>query len=115
MSINFENKDSRLDYLNEKFTDLLDGINASYGQSLMEQLVGRLNQTISDFNEEVEQMMDELKGNSDRRSQLLHSIISSEKHTDESTQAPEEESSKPSSEGTAELSDWEKRLEALDK
>ncbi|MBL7014292.1 MAG: hypothetical protein ISR83_07710 [Candidatus Marinimicrobia bacterium] len=116
MSINFDNKESRVDYLTGKFTDLLDGINGSYGQALIDELMNRLDQTIIDFNDEVEQMMDELKGNGDKRSQLLHSIISSEKNPGVAAKpSTEEESVEPSSESTAELSDWEKRLEALDK
>ena len=53
MNIEFNNQDSRLGYLNDKLDDLLDGINASYGQVLFDELVIRLERTISDFNEEV--------------------------------------------------------------
>ena len=53
MSIEFNNQDSRLGYLNDKLDDLLDGINASYGQSLLDELMIRLEATIDDFNKEV--------------------------------------------------------------
>ena len=115
MSNNFDNKESRVDYLKVNFTDLLDGINGSYVQALIDELMNRLDQTVIDFNDEVEQMMEELKGNSDKRSQLLHSIINSEKNPGAEKPSTEEESPEPSSEDTAELNDWEKRLEALDK
>ena len=52
MSIEFNNQDSRLGYLNEKLDDLLEGINSSYGEELFNELVMRLDRTINDFNDE---------------------------------------------------------------
>ena len=54
MTIDFESKDGRQNYLNEKLDNLLSGINASYGQDLLNELVTRLHRTLADFNEEVE-------------------------------------------------------------
>ena len=42
MSIDFDNKDSRQNYLNEKLDNLLSGINNTYGQALLDELVTRL-------------------------------------------------------------------------
>ena len=53
MSIEFNNQDSRLGYLNEKLDDLLEGINSSYGEELFNELVMRLDRTINDFNDEI--------------------------------------------------------------
>ena len=53
MSIEFNNQDSRLGYLNEKLDDLLEGINSSYGEELFNELVLRLDRTINDFNDEI--------------------------------------------------------------
>ena len=39
MSINFDNKDDRMGYLNEKMDDLLDGINEQYGKALFDELI----------------------------------------------------------------------------
>jgi hypothetical protein len=114
MNINFENKESRVAYLSERFTDLLDGVNESYGQALIDELMNRLSQTISDYDEEVETLMTELKGNSKKRVELLHSIMSSENLPEKEISNSNGGSLEPTSEGTGELSDWEKRLEALD-
>ena len=57
MTIDFESKDGRQNYLNEKLDNLLSGINASYGQVLLDELVTRLQRTLADFNEEVEGIM----------------------------------------------------------
>ena len=75
MNIEFNNQDSRLGYLNDKLDDLLDGINASYGQVLFDELVIRLERTISDFNEEISLLTEEVKGNSDRRAEILHTLM----------------------------------------
>ena len=61
MSIDFSKKEQREGYLQNKLDDLLDGINASYGQSLLDELMIRLEATIDDFNKEVDDLMDSLK------------------------------------------------------
>ena len=110
MGIDFKSQDGRTNYLNEKLDNLLSGINASYGQILLDELVIRLQRTISDFNDEVEGIMGELKESSERRSQIMHDLMIEK---DEST-GDGSESSTDSDESTgenAEMSAWEKRLE----
>ena len=75
MTMNFEEQEGRQDYLNNKLDDLLEGINASYGQSLLNELVRRLNRTIEDFNEEFQGIIGNLKDNSERRHQILHDLM----------------------------------------
>ena len=53
----------------------MEGINASYGQSLLNELVRRLNRTIEDFNEEFQGIIGNLKDNSERRHQILHDLM----------------------------------------
>ena len=72
MSINFENKEARTEYLNQKLDNLLSGINSTYGQALLDELIVRLTRTISDFNEEVEKIMGNLKDNSEKKSKIIH-------------------------------------------
>lgn len=112
MSIEFNNQDSRLGYLNEKLDDLLEGINSSYGEELFNELVMRLDRTINDFNDEISQLTEAVKGNSDKRAEIIHTLmegndsISSEPNTQENN----EQSSNLDSEI---MSEWEKRLEGL--
>ena len=75
MTIDFESKDGRQNYLNEKLDNLLSGINASYGQVLLDELVTRLQRTLADFNEEVEGIMGDLKNSSDRRNHIIHDLM----------------------------------------
>ena len=117
MSIDFENKESRLKYLDEKLDNLLSGINSTYGQALLDELVVRLERTIKDFNEEVEKIMGNLKDNSDRKNKIIHDLMegnqpiidkkSSKNKPDETKDDENIDDDKP------EMSEWEKKLEGL--
>ena len=76
MSIDFGKKEAREGYLQTKLDDLLDGINASYGQSLLDELMARLEATIDDFNKEVDTLMDSLKKSSEEKEKLIQEIKS---------------------------------------
>ena len=109
MTIDFESKDGRQNYLNEKLDNLLSGINASYGQVLLDELVTRLQRTLADFNEEVEGIMGNLKDSSDRRNQIIHDLM--EGNETASGSAPSDGGDTPA--GGTEMSEWEKRLESM--
>jgi len=96
-------------YLQAKLDDLLEGINASYGQALVDELMERLEATIQDFNEEVQSLMATLKENSSRQEALLKKLKSGE--LDETPAGETGEGEKSSA--PQELSEWEKRLEGL--
>jgi len=105
MSMNFESQEGRSSYLNEKLDNLLTGINASYGQALLDELVTRLMRTINDFNQEVEEIMGDLKESSDRRSQIIHDLMEGNEIADSNDDSGDENS--------GEMSAWEKKLEGL--
>lgn len=118
--MNFEEQQGRQDYLNNKLDDLLEGINASYGQELLNELVRRLNRTIEDFNEEFQGIIGNLKDNSERRNQILHDLMegkelvsnnvaSDASNIDTKTMEPNDSGS-----NTEEMSAWERRLEGLE-
>ena len=112
MSIDFSKKEQREGYLQNKLDDLLDGINASYGQSLLDELMIRLEATIDDFNKEVDDLMDSLKKSSDEKEKLLQQIKSGEmKKTVEPSSS--DDINEGSSTEKTELSEWEKRLEGI--
>ena len=110
MSIDFDNKDSRQNYLNEKLDNLLSGINNTYGQALLDELVTRLQRTLDDFNEEVQEIVGDLKDSSDRRNQIIHDLMEGK----EATQSKNDSaltSDDSSGLDTSEMSEWERRLE----
>ena len=112
MSIEFNNQDSRLGYLNEKLDDLLEGINSSYGEDLFNELVLRLERTINDFNEEISELTEAVKGNSEKRAEIIHTLMegSDSVLTTQNSQDNEGGGSNLDSEI---MSEWEKRLEGL--
>ena len=105
MSMDFSKKEDREGYLQAKLDDLLDGINASYGQSLLDELMVRLETTIDDFNKEVDDLMDVLKKSSDEKEELKQKIKSGD--IDNSDEPPSETNVSEEKD----LSEWEKRLE----
>tara|TARA_Y100000768_G_scaffold78267_1_gene55460 strand:+ start:2421 stop:2759 length:339 start_codon:yes stop_codon:yes gene_type:complete len=110
MSIDFDNKDSRQNYLNEKLDNLLSGINSTYGQVLLDELIIRLQRTLEDFKEEFQGMMGDLKDSSDRRNQIMHDLMEGKEAS-----LPENDSAPISDDvsglDTSEMSEWERRLE----
>ena len=118
--MNFEEQQGRQDYLNNKLDDLLEGINASYGQELLNELVRRLNRTIEDFNEEFQGIIGNLKDNSERRNQILHDLMEGKdlvsKNAASNASKIETETMKPgdSDSNSEEMSAWERRLEGLE-
>ena len=111
MSIDFGKKEAREGYLQTKLDDLLDGINASYGQSLLDELMSRLEATIDDFNKEVDTLMDSLKKSSEEKEKLIQQIKAGK--TPKPDAEGESTSEKPEIEEDRELSEWEKRLEGM--
>ncbi len=106
MALDFHKEEGRKNYLISKFDDLLVGINETYGKSLMDELVERLENTIKEFNDEVSQMMVQLQENLKRKEQLLQNIKSSNTE-------PEQPESAPAADEN--ISEWEKRVETSGK
>ena len=110
MSIDFDNKDSRQNYLNDKLDNLLTSINNTYGQTLLDELITRLQRTLEDFNEEVQGIVGDLKDSSDRRNQIIHDLMEG-KDAVVNPNASEPVSNDSSRPDTSEMSEWERRLE----
>ena len=74
-------------FLNENFSDLLTGINESYGPVLMEELIRRIKFTIEEFNEEMSSVFVQLKDKEDKRQKMYMMIkdgnIPSQKESDQ--------------------------------
>ena len=111
MSIDFNNKDGRQNYLNEKLDNLLSGINESYGQVLLDELVTRLQRTLADFNEEVQEIMGDLKDSSERRNQIIHELMEGKEIKQSANDDSGSDVLDDSGPDTSEMSEWEKRLE----
>ena len=123
MSIDLDSAEGRKQYLSEKLDDLLEGITDSYGTLLMEELLGRLELTIKDFNEEMKSVRDHLVKKEKERQQLLEML-----KTNEGTVSPipgltqkniptdiPEDISHIDLEHEADIPEWEKKLARLEK
>ena len=117
-----QNSTSEIDpqkkYLMDQFGSLMDQVGDGFGGPLQEELIRRLEQTIADFHQEVSEMLTSLKDSSEKRHEKLKEIwenpdahINSENLPNSSNKS--EQPADKNQEST-ELSDWEKRLEALD-
>jgi len=60
-AIDLDDSESRMTFLKSQLNELLDGINSSYGQELMEELLKRLEKTVENYNGEVSGLMGKLK------------------------------------------------------
>ena len=92
--------------LSEKLESLLQGIHEQYGNALTDELIARLENTIADFNEEIDSLISELKENATLKEKLMADIKSGK---NEKNDEPKEDSA----EEVKEVSEWEKRLEGL--
>ena len=106
MVVDFSKSEDRKKYLIEKLDDLLLGINVNYGSHLMEELASRLQKTVDEFKEELQDLIGTLKTSNEKKEELLTKIISREA---EITKISESEKVEQESE----MSEWEKRLERL--
>ncbi len=98
--MNFNKKEDRIKYLEDKFDNLINVIGENYGEPLMEELVARLNDTIDDFNKEMSGLFKALKQKEKDRQEYLSGINSKGK-------------SKKSAQNN--LTQWEKKLKELEK
>ena len=97
--MNFNKKDDRIKYLEDKFDNLMDVIGSNYGEPLKKELISRLNTTIDDFNEEMTNLFRALKDKEKKRSEYLSDI--------------DKKGKKPSSKKNK-LSEWEEKLKKLE-
>ena len=95
--------------LNEKLKILLQGINEQYGSTLTYELIVRLENTIIDFNEEVDALMNELKENATIKEKMMADIKSGKTEEKSNEQTPDNDPE----EDVQEMIAWEKRLESL--
>ena len=103
--------DPQKQYLMDQFGNLMEQVGDGFGGPLQEELISRLEQTIADFHEEVNEMLDRLKNNSEKRHEKLKEIwnnpdaaLSESSEGDLPDDAP--------GLNTEEMSEWEKKIES---
>ncbi|MBT3180455.1 MAG: hypothetical protein HOB40_00475 [Candidatus Marinimicrobia bacterium] len=103
--------DPQKEYLMDQFGNLMEQVGEGFGGPLQEELIRRLEQTIADFHEEVDEMLSSLKNNSEKRHEKLKQIWD---NPDVESESNDTEEVVDDSRGNEEMSDYEKRIEGLE-
>ena len=71
MAIDLSTPEGRNNYLNDKLSDLINGVDSTYGNIIFDELLKRIDSTIKDFNSEMELIFEELKANEKKKQSVL--------------------------------------------
>jgi uncharacterized protein YdiU (UPF0061 family) len=99
--------DSMKQYMEEKFSELIQKVGEGYGKPLQDELIRRLEKTIADFNEDVTELLQDLQHRSEKRYAAMKKIWSEGEQVSQEEEIPAE----TDEEQEKELSEWERRLE----
>ena len=89
-------------FISENLSEILDGINETYGPVLIEELIKRIKFTITEFNDEMSSVFKELKDKEEKRQKMYMMIKSG------NIPGEKEENSDNIS------SDWEKEIDEIE-
>ena len=89
MAIDLSTPEGRSSYLNEKLSDLINGVDSTYGNLIFDELLKRIDKTIKDFNTEMDGVFDDLKVNEKKRQTILLKLRKN-KSSDEQQEADKE-------------------------
>ena len=107
--------DPQKQYLMDQFGNLMEQVGDGFGGPLQEELISRLEQTIADFHEEVNEMLGRLKENSEKRHEKLKEIWNNPEadivDTSSETNVDSRFDDAPGL-NKDEMSEWEKKIEA---
>ena len=107
--------DPQKQYLMDQFGNLMEQVGDGFGGPLQEELISRLEQTIADFHEEVNEMLGRLKDNSEKRHEKLKEIWNNpDAVMNESSLSDDSQEDGPGL-NTEEMSEWEKKIESSSK
>ena len=118
MSTEINTKDQIAAMLSAKLNEFLDGVGDSYGKVILDELVTRLEYTITDFKDEVGEIMEQMLENAANKKEILSNLIARESSAslgddnvvDASSDSPQ---SKAGADDSRDMSEWEKKLEKL--
>jgi len=105
MSIDLKSKEGQSKFIQDNMSDLVEGVNESYGPVLLEELIDRLRKTIEEFNNEITSAFDELKSRENER-QKMYDMIK------EGTIAKDQNDKDTDS--SSDLSDWEIKINEIE-
>jgi len=107
--------DPQKQYLMDQFGNLMEQVGDGFGGPLQEELISRLEQTIADFHEEVNEMLGRLKDNSEKRHEKLKEIWNNPDASVSNVVESEDVEEGGPGLNTEEMSEWEKKIESTTK
>ena len=114
MASEINTKDQLAAMLSAKLNEFLDGVSDSYGKVILDELVARLEYTVTDFKDEVCDIMEQMLENAGNKKEILADLIARETKPDVVEEVTNGEASEGSAgESDREMSEWEKKLEQL--
>ena len=114
MASEINTKDQLAAMLSAKLNEFLDGVSDSYGKVILDELVARLEYTVTDFKDEVGDIMEQMLENAANKKEILADLIARETKPDVAEEATNGKASAGSAEESdREMSEWEKKLEQL--
>ena len=114
MASEINTKDQLAAMLSAKLNEFLDGVSDSYGKVILDELVARLEYTVTDFKDEVGDIMEQMLENAANKKEILADLIARETKPDVDEESTNGEASAGSTgESDREMSEWEKKLEQL--
>jgi len=96
MSIDLNTPEGRKSFIDDSLSGLLSGINDTYGPILLDELLKRIENTINEFNQEINQAFSLLKEKDKKRKDFYNEIDSEDEHSEDTK------------------SEWEKKLESIE-
>tara|TARA_A100001015_G_scaffold121133_1_gene134311 strand:- start:7565 stop:7981 length:417 start_codon:yes stop_codon:yes gene_type:complete len=103
-----EDNNAQKKYLMAKIEELTDSVAPGYGEAFLDELMLRLHNTVSVFNDELFALIEQLKSNSVKRNEMMKNIFD-EKEINKSSDI--NIFNDPLSNAMSEMSEWEKKLE----
>lgn len=105
MGIDLKSNEGQDKFIQDNMSDLIEGVNESYGPVLVEELITRLRKTIEEFNNEITSAFNELKSREDERQKMYDMIKEGSISEDGNDKTPE---------NTSDLSDWEIKINEIE-
>ena len=82
MASEINTKDQLAALLSAKLNEFLDGVSDSYGKVILDELVARLEYTVTDFKDEVGDIMEQMLENAANKKEILADLIARETKPD---------------------------------
>ena len=104
---NNKDNNAQKQYLMAKIDELTDSVAPGYGEAFLDELMLRLQNTVSVFNDELFNLIEQLKENSLKRNETMKGLlVLNDKNNSPKTKIFDD----PLSNAKTEMSQWEKKL-----